>query len=87
MVIRAKAVKGELSDVEGLGYKLEERQKNFLELKKTLRLKVGINRNNKPCRMLFVRARKRTRETVRRECIHMYVHEFSWKQYGGALNN
>lgn len=49
VVVRAKAVKGELSDVEGLGFKLEERQKDILELRKTLRLKVGINLNNVQC--------------------------------------
>ena len=40
MVVRAQAVKAELSDVEGLGFKLEERQKDILELKKTLKMKV-----------------------------------------------
>ncbi len=42
MVVRAKAVKDELSDVEGLGFKLEERQQDILELKRTFRLKVSI---------------------------------------------
>ena len=49
VVVRAKVVKGELSDIEGLGFKLEERQKNILELKKTLRLKVGFNLNGVQC--------------------------------------
>ena len=40
MEVRAQAVKAELSDVEGLGFKLEERQKDILELKKTLKMKV-----------------------------------------------
>ena len=39
--VRARAVKSELSDVEGLGFKLEERQKDILELKRTLQLKVS----------------------------------------------
>ena len=39
--VRARAVKSELSDVEGLGFKLEERQKDILELKRTLKLKVS----------------------------------------------
>lgn len=38
--MRARAVKSELSDVEGLGFKLEERQKDILELKRTLKMKV-----------------------------------------------
>ena len=38
---RARAVKSELSDVEGLGFKLEERQKDILELKRTLKLKAS----------------------------------------------
>ena len=38
--VRAHAVKSELSDVEGLGFKLEERQKDILELKRSLKLKV-----------------------------------------------
>lgn len=39
--VRARAVKSELSDMEGLGFKLEERQKDILELKRSLKLKVG----------------------------------------------
>lgn len=39
--VRARAVKSELSDVEGLGFKLEERQKDILELKRILKLKVN----------------------------------------------
>lgn len=39
-------MKAELSDVEGLGFKLEERQKDILELKKALKMKVG-NCNSK----------------------------------------
>lgn len=35
-------MKSELSDVEGLGFKLEERQQDILELKKTLKLKVCL---------------------------------------------
>lgn len=42
MVVRARAVKAELSDTEGLRFKLEERQQNILELKMTLKLKVGL---------------------------------------------
>ena len=38
--VRARAVKSELSDVEGLGFKLEERQKDILELKRSLKMKV-----------------------------------------------
>ena len=41
--VRAHAVKSELSDVEGLGFKLEERQKNILELKRSLKMKVRSN--------------------------------------------
>lgn len=40
VVVRGRAVKAELSDVEGLGFKLEERQKDILELKKTIKMKV-----------------------------------------------
>ena len=43
MVVRAKLVKAELSDVEGLGFKVEERQQDILELKKTLRMKVRLS--------------------------------------------
>ena len=42
MVVRARSVKAELSDVEGLAYKLEERQQNILELKKSLKMKVKV---------------------------------------------
>ena len=41
--VRARAVKSELSDVEGLGFKLEERQKDILELKRSLKMKVQTN--------------------------------------------
>jgi len=44
--VRAQAVKAELSDVEGLGFKLEERQKDILELKKTLKMKVPGTTDN-----------------------------------------
>ena len=37
-------MKAELSDVEGLGFKLEERQKDILELKKTIKMKVKQER-------------------------------------------
>ena len=40
-MVRARAVKAELSDVEGLGFKLEERQKDIMELKKALKMKVS----------------------------------------------
>jgi len=39
-VLRASSVKAELSDVEGLGFKLEERLKDIMELRKALKLKV-----------------------------------------------
>ena len=39
-VLRATAVKNELSDAEGLGYKVEEKIKEIVELKKAIRLKV-----------------------------------------------
>lgn len=38
-VLRATAVKNELSDAEGLGYKVEEKIKEIVELKKAIRLK------------------------------------------------
>ncbi|XP_064382819.1 dynactin subunit 1-like isoform X2 [Halichondria panicea] len=38
-VVKAKAVKAELSDVEGLGFKLVERRKDIMELKKALKRK------------------------------------------------
>ena len=34
-------MKAELSDVEGLGFKLEERRKDIMELKKALKMKVS----------------------------------------------
>ncbi len=34
-------MKAELSDVEGLGFRLEERQQDILQLKKSLKLKVS----------------------------------------------
>ncbi len=40
-VVKAKAVKAELSDVEGLGFKLVERRKDIMELKKALKRKVS----------------------------------------------
>ena len=39
--MRAAAVKSELSDAEGLGFKLEEKNNEIVELKKTIRLKVS----------------------------------------------
>ena len=39
LVTRAQIVKGELSDTEGLKYKIEEKGKETLELKKTIKLK------------------------------------------------
>lgn len=38
--MRAHSVKSELSDIEGLGFRLEERQQDILQLKKSLKLKV-----------------------------------------------
>lgn len=40
-MVRAKAVKDELSDVEGLGFKVEEKQQEILEMKRILKLKVS----------------------------------------------
>ena len=40
--MRARAVKAELSDIEGLGFKLEERQKSIMELKKVLKMKASV---------------------------------------------
>ena len=37
--VRAQVVKGELSDTEGLKYKLEEKANEILEIKKALKLK------------------------------------------------
>lgn len=42
VTLRARAVKAELSDVEGLGFKLEERQQDILQLKKNLKMKVSL---------------------------------------------
>ena len=39
MVVRARAVKAQLSDVEGLEFKLEEKQRDIQELKMALRRK------------------------------------------------
>lgn len=36
-------MKSELSDIEGLGFRLEERQQDILQLKKTLKMKVSRN--------------------------------------------
>ena len=36
-------MKAELSDIEGLGFRLEERQQDILQLKKSLKLKVRRN--------------------------------------------
>lgn len=41
MTLRARSVKAELSDIEGLGFKLEERQQDILQLKKNLKMKVS----------------------------------------------
>ena len=40
VTVRARAVKAELTDIEGLGFKLEERQQDILQLKKNLKMKV-----------------------------------------------
>ena len=40
VAVRGGAVKAELSDTEGLGFKLEERQKDILQLKTALKMKV-----------------------------------------------
>ncbi len=42
-MLRARAVKAELSDIEGLGFKLEERQKSIMELKKALKMKASAH--------------------------------------------
>jgi len=39
-VLRAAAVKAELSDTEGLRYKVEEKNQDIVELKKTIKIKV-----------------------------------------------
>ncbi len=41
MTLRARSVKAELNDIEGLGFKLEERQQDILQLKKNLKMKVS----------------------------------------------
>ena len=41
--VRGDTVKAELSDTEGLGFKLEERQKDILQLKTALKMKVRIS--------------------------------------------
>lgn len=43
MRVRGDTVKAELSDTEGLGFKLEERQKDILQLKTALKMKVRIS--------------------------------------------
>lgn len=43
MRVRGDTVKAELSDTEGLGFKLEERQKDILQLKTALKMKVHIS--------------------------------------------
>lgn len=45
VTLRARSVKAELSDVEGLGFKLEERQQDILQLKKNLKMKVLVCAN------------------------------------------
>ena len=40
MQARADMVKAELSDTEGLGFKLEERQRDIMQLKTALKMKV-----------------------------------------------
>ena len=40
MMVRAQTVKSELSDTEGLKFKLEEKNGEILEFKKALKLKV-----------------------------------------------
>lgn len=42
MRVRGDTVKAELSDTEGLGFKLEERQKDILQLKTALKMKVHV---------------------------------------------
>lgn len=39
--MRADMVKAELSDTEGLGFKLEERHKDIMQLKTALKMKVN----------------------------------------------
>ena len=39
-VVRAAAVKAELSDTEGLRFKLDEKNHDIVELKKTVKMKV-----------------------------------------------
>ena len=38
--VRGDMVKAELSDMEGLGFKLEERQRDIMQLKTALKMKV-----------------------------------------------
>ena len=40
--VRGSMVKSELSDTEGLGFKLEERQKDIMQLKTALKMKVNL---------------------------------------------
>ena len=40
--MRGDMVKAELSDTEGLGFKLEERQKDIMQLKTALKMKVNF---------------------------------------------
>ena len=41
MAVRGETVKAELSDTEGLGFKLEEKQKDIMQLKTALKMKVS----------------------------------------------
>ena len=55
VTVRARTVKAELNDVEGLGFKLEERQQEIIQLKKSLKMKVRkkmmlIDNLSTPCR-------------------------------------
>ena len=42
-MLRAAAVKAELSDTEGLRFKMDEKNHDIVELKKTVKIKVRIH--------------------------------------------
>ena len=43
--VRAGMIKAELSDTEGLGFKLEERQRDIMQLRTALKMKVTLYNN------------------------------------------
>ena len=58
-MLRAAAVKAELSDTEGLRFKVDEKNHDIVELKKTVKIKVCTN--SSLCKYYYILLGTRTK--------------------------